>query len=63
MLIVPVPLHGSETWVPNRKSENVLVSFEGKTLQRILGLINNGGVWRKINNEKLYNLLSDMTII
>jgi hypothetical protein len=48
-LIRPVVTHGSETWTLTKSDKYLLRIFERKILQRIYGLVQDGGY---LENEK-----------
>jgi hypothetical protein len=60
IIILPVVLHGSETWSPTLRKEHRLKVSENTVLRRIFGLKRDEvtGGWRKLHNEELLNLHS-----
>jgi hypothetical protein len=64
-IILPVVLHGCETWSLTVREEHKLRVFENRVLRRIFGPKRNGatGGWRKLHNEELHNLYSSPSII
>jgi hypothetical protein len=63
-IILPVILHGCETWSQTLREEHRLRVFENKVL-RIFGLQRDEvtGGWRKLHNEDLRDLYSSPSII
>jgi hypothetical protein len=53
ILIHPVLLYGSETWVLTKKEENQLLVFERKVLRTICGPKIENGVYRRRYNHEL----------
>jgi hypothetical protein len=58
--VLPVVLHGSETWSLTLKEEHRLRVFENRVFRRIFGPKRDEvtGGWRKLHNEELHNLYS-----
>jgi hypothetical protein len=56
--ILPVVLHGCETWSLTLREEHRLRVFESRVLRKIFGRKRDEmtGGWRKLNNEELHNL-------
>jgi hypothetical protein len=65
IIILPVVLHGCDTWSLTVKEEHKLKEFENRVLRRIFGSKRDGvtGGWRKLYNEGLHNLYSSRSII
>ncbi len=61
-LIRPVVSYGSETWVLNQKSTDMLDIFKWKVLRRIFGPVNEGGHWRMRRNEELRALYQEASL-
>jgi hypothetical protein len=63
-IILPVVLHGCETWSLTVREKHKLRVFEDRVL-RIFGPKRDGvmGGWRKLHNEELHNLCSLPSII
>jgi hypothetical protein len=61
-IILPVVLHGCETWSPKLTEEHILRVFENRVLRRIFGPKRGEvmGDWRKLHNEK--NFLDDQDV-
>jgi hypothetical protein len=58
-VILPVVLHGFETWSVTLKEEHRLRGFENRVLRRIFGpKREEDGSWRKLHNDELHNLYS-----
>jgi hypothetical protein len=55
-------VHGSETRVITKNIENIINSYERKTLRRILGPINDNGIWRIRYNKEIYTLYGDQEL-
>jgi hypothetical protein len=64
-IILPVVLHGCETWSLTLREEHRLRVFENKVLRRIFGLKWDEvtGEWRKLHNEELHNMYSSPSVI
>jgi hypothetical protein len=64
-IILPVILHGSESWSLTLREEHRLRVLENRVLRRIFGPKRDGvmGGWRKLRNEELHNLYSSPIII
>jgi hypothetical protein len=65
MIILPVLLHGCETWSLTLREEHRLRVFENRVLRRIFGPKREEmtGEWRKLHNEELRDLYSSSSII
>ncbi len=61
-LIRPVVSYGSETWVFNQKSADILDMFERKVLRRIFQPVNEGGQWRMRRKEELWTLYQEASL-
>jgi hypothetical protein len=64
-IILPVVLHGCETWFLTLREEHGPRVFENRVLRRIFEPKRDGG-WRKLHNEELcdlYSLASKIRII
>jgi hypothetical protein len=63
-IILPMDLHGCETWSLTLREEYRLRVFENSVL-RIFGSKRHEvtGGWRKLHNEELHNLYGSLTII
>jgi hypothetical protein len=46
----------------DKKIENIINSYERKILRRILGPINDKGMWRIRYNKEIYNLYGDLEL-
>jgi hypothetical protein len=59
-IILPVVLHGCETWSLTLREEHKLKVFENRVLRRIFGPKRDGvtGEWSKLHNEELHHLYS-----
>jgi hypothetical protein len=57
-IILPVVLHGCETWSLTLREEHRLRVFENMALRRIFGAKRDGvtGEWRKLHNKELRDL-------
>jgi hypothetical protein len=57
-IILPLVLHGCETWSLTLREEHRLVVFENRVLRRISGPKRDEvtGEWRKPHNEELHDL-------
>jgi hypothetical protein len=64
-IILPVVLHGCETWSLILREEHTLRVFENRMLRKLFGGKTDGvtGGWRKLHNEELHNLYSSPSII
>jgi hypothetical protein len=64
-IILPVVLHGCETWSVTLREEHKLRVFEDRVLRRIFGPKGDKvtGEWRKLHNGKLHNLYPSPDII
>jgi hypothetical protein len=64
-IILPVVLHGNETWFLTLTEEHRLRVFENRVLRRIFGPKRDEvmGGWRKLYNEELHDLYSLPSII
>jgi hypothetical protein len=51
--------YASETWPLSRSDERLLTIFE----RRILGPVEENGIWRKRYNHELYKLFNEPDII
>jgi hypothetical protein len=60
IIILPVVLHGCETWSITEREEHKLRAFENRVLRRIFVPERDGvtGGWRKLHNEELRDLYS-----
>jgi hypothetical protein len=65
IVILPVVLHGCETWYLMLREEHRLRVFENRIPRRIFGRKRDEvtGEWRKLHNEELHNLYSSSVII
>jgi hypothetical protein len=63
-IILPVVLHGCETWSLTLREEHRLRVFDNMVLKRIFGPKRDEvtGEWRKLHNEELHNLYSSPDI-
>jgi hypothetical protein len=63
-LIRPVLYYGCEAWTMTQSSEERLAIFERKILRRILGLVYEGDLGRRLrHNKELYELLDGPDIV
>jgi hypothetical protein len=64
-IILPVVLHGCETWSLTLREECRLRVFENRVLRRIFGSKRDEvtGEWRRLHNKELYALYSSPDII
>jgi hypothetical protein len=64
-IILPIVLHGCETWSLTVREEHRLRLFENKVLRRIFVPKRNEvtGGWRKLRNEEFRDLYSSPSII
>jgi hypothetical protein len=55
---LPVVLYGCETWSLTLRQEHSLRVFENRVLRRVFGLKKDvvTGHWRRLHDEKLYDL-------
>jgi hypothetical protein len=62
-IILPVVLHGCETWFLILKEEYRMRVLPKRVLRRIFGTKRDGvtGGWRKLHNEELHNLFVHFT--
>jgi hypothetical protein len=63
--MLPVVLHGCETWSLTLREEHRLGAFENRVLRRISRPKTDEvtGEWRKLHNEELHVLYSSPSII
>jgi hypothetical protein len=63
-IILPVVLHGCETWSLTSREEHRLKVFENRVLRRIFGPKRDEetGGWSNLHNEELHNLYSSPSI-
>jgi hypothetical protein len=64
-IILPVVLHGCETWSLTLRDERRLRVFENRVLRRVFGPKRDEvtGEWRKLHNKKLNDLYSIPNIV
>jgi hypothetical protein len=64
-IILPVVLHGCETWSLTLREEHRLRVFENRVLRRIFGPKRDEatGEWRKLLSGELHNLYSSLDFI
>jgi hypothetical protein len=64
-IILPVVLHGCETWSLTLREEHRLRVYENRVLRRIFGPKRDEetGEWRKLHNDELRDLYSSPSII
>jgi hypothetical protein len=64
-IILPVVLHGCETWSLTLREKHRLRVFENRVLRKIFGPKRDEviGGWRKLHNEELHNLYCSPSII
>jgi len=57
-IILPVDLHGCETWLLTLREERRLRMFENRVLRRVFGAKRDEvtGEWRKLHDEELSDL-------
>jgi len=64
-IILPLALHGCETWSFTLREERRLRVFENRILRRIFGSTRNEVTreWRKLHNEELNDLYCSRKIV
>jgi hypothetical protein len=64
-IILPLVLHGCETWSLTSREEHRLRVYENRMLGRIFGPKRDEvtGGWRRLHNEELYGLYSSPSIV
>jgi len=64
-IILPVVLHGFETWLLTLREEHRLRVFENRVLRRIFGpkRVEVTGEWTKLHNEELNDLYCSPNIV
>jgi hypothetical protein len=63
-VILPVVLHGCETWSLTLREEHRLRVFENRVLRKIFGpKMEEDGSWGKFHNDELHNLHSSSNIV
>jgi hypothetical protein len=63
ILIKPTLRYVSVTWTLTQAAEQMLNTSERKILQRIYGLIQEGGCWRPRWNSQIYSLCKEPNIV
>jgi hypothetical protein len=65
IIVLPVVLHGCETWSLTLREEHRLRVLENRMLRRIFGPKRDEerGGWRKLHTEELHNMYSSPSII
>jgi len=64
-IILPIVLHGCETWSRTLRGERKLTVFENRVLRRIFGPKRDevSGEWKKLHNEEINDLYCSPNII
>jgi hypothetical protein len=64
-IILPLALHGRETWSLTLREVEGLSVFENRVLRRMFGWkrVEVTGGWRGLHNEELHNLHSFLTMV